>query len=201
MLISVIIPTVTGREASLARCLQAYERTTRQPHETIIVTDQPTCGIAWQIGLRQATGTHLHLTADDLEPHEGWADAALWDTLQNRIPCPTVLEPDGRIQSTHGVSASAGVSAAAVAPGQVVGFTTVPFLTRQQWEHVGHMIDLHYCTDAWVSHRARLHGVETVACPSYRLTHWNEPTGRGAGMGSQDARTIYDRQRYEEMVA
>jgi hypothetical protein len=199
--ISVIVPTVTGRAESLARCLDAYRKFTPTPHELIVVKDRPTCGLAWQEGLERATGDYLHLTADDLEPHRWWSWWAIRTVKAGWLPCPVVKEPDGRTQSTHGISCSQGISAAPVEPLSPVGFTTVPFCSREQWDQIGPMIDLHYCTDAWVSHRGRLAGIETVAEPGYRFTHHNEPAGRGAGMGDQHVRTIHDRDRFEELAA
>lgn len=202
MLISIVIPTVTGREDHLARCMDAYREHTIQRIELIVIRDRPTCGIAWQEGSEQASGDYLHLTADDLEPHHGWDRSAVHYATTNRIPCPTVMEPDGvTVQSTHGVSAQAGISTEPVTAGQEVGFTTVPFMTIGQWKLIGPMIPLHYCTDSWVSHRARLHGIPTVAAPGMRFTHHNALPGRGAGMGDQHARTAHDRAAYTELTA
>lgn len=69
-MISVVIPTVAGREHSLERCLAAYRATADV--ELIVLADRQTCGVAWQEGIEQATGDYLHLSADDLEPHPGW---------------------------------------------------------------------------------------------------------------------------------
>ncbi len=73
-MISVVIPTVTGREDFFERCVYAYEHNTANPIELIIYKDLPTCGRGWIKGAEDATGDYVHFTADDLEPALGWDD-------------------------------------------------------------------------------------------------------------------------------
>ena len=55
-MISVIVPTVVGREDHYARCVAAYERTAGDRIEIITIRDRPTCGLAWNEGAAQAKG-------------------------------------------------------------------------------------------------------------------------------------------------
>lgn len=198
-MIDIIIPTIPGREASLARCVAAYEQNTTIPHKIHVLTGYPTCGQAWRAGVEQTTGNLLHLTADDLEPHVEWDWAAINILADGQIPCPVVYEPDGAVQSTHGVSYQQGISTEPKQHTEPVGFTTVPTLRREWWPHIG-MPDLHYCSDAWVSVKARQIGIETVACPSMRFTHHNDPVGRGAAAGEQHTQTANDRALFTRLM-
>jgi hypothetical protein len=74
--ISVVIPTIAGREHWLGNCIHAYERCSGDI-EIITVTDRETCGEAWAEGGKRAQGDFIHFTADDIEPHDGWDEAAI----------------------------------------------------------------------------------------------------------------------------
>jgi hypothetical protein len=167
VLISVVIPTVAGREASLERCLAAYG----DDVGTIVLRDRPTCGIAWQEGAELARGDFLHFSADDLEPHPGWAEAAIEAVECGYLPAPRILNADGTLQSC-------GLWGEEQGEGELTPFTRIPFLSREQWELVDPMIETHYWTDNWVSHRCRLAGVETRVARRYLFTHHYEPAGR-----------------------
>ena len=65
--------------------------------------------------------------------------------------------------------------------------TTVPFVSREMWEAVG-MIPVHYCTDLWVSYRARQRGWDTVIRTGMRFTHYTAEAGRNYGRVSDDTR-------------
>lgn len=199
-MLDIIIPTVTGREESLARCIAAYQARTITPHQIRVYKDFPTCGEAWRVGAEQAKVKYLHLAADDLEPHYGWDTAAFEILADQAIPCPIVYEPDGvTVQSTHGVSCQHGISTTPMDHGVPVGFTTVPLIKREWWPQIG-MPNLHYCSDAWVSVKARAVGIPTLACPAMRFTHHNEAPGRGAAAGDQHAQTANDRSLFTRLL-
>ncbi len=191
-LISVVVPTITGREESLHRCLTAYAATTHD-YEVIVVANERACGIAWQKGAAVAQGRYLHLTADDLEPHSGWWLPLAEACESGRIGCPIVYEPDGSVQSVGGMGWEP--CPRWKRDWQPVDWTTVPFVTRKQWESIAPMIPLHYCTDIWVSARARQAGIPTVVRAHSGFTHHNEPVGRGAGMDVHE-RNRHDREAF-----
>ena len=50
--ISIIIPTIDGRERSFSRCMAAYADTTPVPAQYLCFDNRPTCGIAWNEGIK-----------------------------------------------------------------------------------------------------------------------------------------------------
>jgi hypothetical protein len=190
MTVRVVVPTVDGREAHLQRCLAAYERTAPGA-EVIVERDHPSCGAAWLAG---ATGEFdcLHLTADDLEPHDGWLQVAMETVDAGYIPAPLVHHPGGELESAGLLDF--GCYRGPHADWQLIEGTTVPFLTRAMWERIG-MIDVHYCTDLWVSTIGRRYGWETVIRTGMRFTHHTASAGRNYG------RAWPDTQEYLRRVA
>jgi hypothetical protein len=171
-MISVIVPTVRGREEHLERCVRAYGERTLRPPEIIVIENKPTCGIAWQEGAEKATGAYIHFSADDLEPHPGWDKAAMvagrWEEEQDTE--------------------------------DVTEMTRIPFMSREQWKLIGPMIDTHYYTDNWISFKGRLAAIETRVHRHYLFTHHWAQEGRGAGM-TQDQRMLHDQAIYEQECA
>ncbi len=169
-LISIIIPTIKGRERWLKKCLASYLDSSPEC-EVIIVRDRPTCGIAWNDGYRQATGEYLHFSADDLEAHEGWWQGAIIAAENNLIPAPRILNPDGTLQGCADMLEE-------YEQGSVVSFTRIPFLSRKQARLIAPIITTHYSTDLWVSEVGRMHGYQTVMVNEYLFTHHLAQEGR-----------------------
>lgn len=172
-LISIVVPTIKGREQSLARCIRSYHdhRPDGEAYELIQVFDQPTCGVAWNIGYAQATGRYIHFSADDLEAHDGWWNDALLAANNDLLVAPRILWPDGTLQYC-------GAGLEERAQGTVMTFTRIPFLSRKQAEKITPIIETHYSTDVWVSEIGRLHGYQTVLGRGYLFTHHHDPHGR-----------------------
>lgn len=169
-MISVIVPTVTGREQWLENCLHAYDITTLG-FEVIIEKDHPTCGKAWNAGIARARGDYIHLTADDLQPWPGWWQAAKQVADQGFLPAPRIVKPDGRLESCGHLDRERP-------DGESTGFTRIPFMTRAQLDRIGPMIELHYFTDIYVSERGRDLGIDTRVCRNYLFTHHWAMEGR-----------------------
>lgn len=199
--ISVICPTVPGREESLERCLTAYrERSTGVDLEIIVIRDVTTCGEGWINGAELAEGDYLHFTADDLEPWESWWQHAVETCDQGQLPAPVVYLPDGNVQSAGGDMNEPNCLRSWIGHDrEPVPFTPVPFLSREQWDRIG-MIPVHYFSDVWVSERGRRLGIETVLRTYYRLTHHNEPSGRRGGQWQRDL-AIYQHEITAEVPA
>lgn len=199
-LISIVIPTIKGREASFARCLKSYSELRPKDHtyELIKVTDQATCGIAWNIGYRQATGRYIHFSADDLEAHDGWWNDAILAADNDLLVAPRILNPDGSLQYC-------GVGLDDSLPqGVVVGFTRIPFLSREQATKVTPIIETHYSTDVWVSEVGRLHGYQTVLGRGYLFTHHVDQHGRldeRLGIDNREATRQYNAYRERHGLA
>lgn len=165
--LSVIIPTIAGREDYLARCVESYERESPGA-ELIIVTDAPTCGRAWQIGAEKAEGLYLHFTADDITAQPMWWADAILVADQGGIPFCNVFDPNGRPLTCD-------------CPLGEMGLTTnilVPFLSRKLYEQGGWLLPIHYGSDDWVAYLAVRRGVPLMGAPRYRVTHWVANEGR-----------------------
>lgn len=193
-MISIIIPTIQGRELHLDRCVRAYEERTQAEHEIIVIHDKPTCGIAWQEGAERASGHYIHFSADDLEPHPGWDKAARAAVSLGWLPAPRILKPDGRLESC-------GRWEEEQATDDLTEMTRIPFMSAMQWRMaVAPMLPIHYYTDNWVSFKARLAGIETRVHRHYLFTHHWAMQGRGAGM-SQQSRMVRDQAFFERECA
>jgi hypothetical protein len=137
-MISIIIPTVPGREDHYDRCLAAYRDRTAAGYEIITETDHATVGLAWQAGAERASGDYIHLTCDDLEPLDGWDVAAVNAADAGFVPAPKVTDArTGQLQSwpAWGREHEDGTDA---------GFSAIPFLSRAMWEVVQPLFTGHY---------------------------------------------------------
>lgn len=170
-MISIIVPTIRGREHWYRRCSRAYFDTTEQDFELIPVRDRPSCGVAWNEGAEKARGDYLHFSADDLEPHSGWDAAAVAVAGSGKIPCPLILNENGTLQSC-------GTWGELVPDGTVTDIARVPFCSRTQWQEIRPIIETHYYTDNHFAHRAMLAGIPTVVCHNYLFTHHFALEGR-----------------------
>lgn len=162
--ILVIVPTIDGREKSLFRCLDTYKtRTPKHEVEMMVLRNYDTCGIAWGVGMELAKHKdfdYIQLSADDLEPHEGWAEPAIAMIESGKLPAPKILNPDGSLFSF----------------GHNAGKTSVvPMFKKEHIERVLPMAPWHYWTDDYVSHKL---GLPVENCEGYTFTHHADPVGR-----------------------
>lgn len=181
--ISVVIPTVDGREDHYERCYAAYSERTPWSLEILTVRNENSCGNAWQKGAEVATGQFLHFTADDLEPLEGWSEIAIGAAERGELPAPRMLQPDGSLYGAYPWGNPAD--------GTPVTMSVVPFFERELWSKIGPMLpDHHYYTDNFVSWRAERAGLKiTYQGSSYAFIHHWAQAKRGAGMPSGDRMT------------
>jgi hypothetical protein len=193
MRLAIIIPTIEGREESLERCIASYERHTDGIEFGFrVYRNSPSSGEGWLSGLAEFVSVHgqpdyVHLTNDDIEcANSEWWVSAVEVTQTNRIPAPVVYNSDGSLQSAGGqLGANGDLITELREDGAPVGFTTVPFMSWEQWEQIG-MLPIHYSSDVWVSERGKQLGMETVLCHEYELIHHMHQVGRGAGMSQAD---------------
>lgn len=200
-MITVVIPILSARAARAQMTIDAYLARSRDVPGGIwlrVETDAPTCGEAWALGAEDFRGDYLHFGADDLEPQPGWWRPLVEACDRGALPCPVVEHPDGSVESAGGDGWELATDVADDwAP---VQWTTVPFMSRAQWEHVRPMPrELHYCTDVWCSARLGRVGVPTVLRPASRFRHFNEPAGKGAGMDVH-ARNRHDRALFDQLI-
>lgn len=187
MRLAVIVPTVPGREDHLRRCLDAYRETA--PHAKVYVEFGHDCaGKAWIAGAAKADADgydYIHLTADDLEPQEGWLGVAVETVGKGYIPAPLVYHPDGQLESAGLMHL--GCYRGPYDDWMVVDGTTVPFLTADMWGRIG-MLPIHYATDQFVSWKGRQNGWDTVVRDGMRFTHHTALAGRNEGRSADDIR-------------
>lgn len=167
-MISVVIPTITGREEVLRRCKQAYEETTPKPFELIVVRDETACGIAWGVGSKLAKGDYLHFTADDLVPHAGWAEAAIGVVDAGKFPAANVLNPVETL-----------ICPVPLEPKMAsVPNVLVPFFNRTLWELGRWVVPIHYGSDDWITYLARRRDIPVEFCEAYKFSHSADENGR-----------------------
>lgn len=171
-LLSIVVPTIDGRETWLERCEQAYCETT-DDFEFIVVRNEPTCNGAWNVGIPQASGDYIHLSADDIEPLDGWWEAAIAWVDKGFLPAPRILNPDFSLQSC-------GDTDQETSTGSPTTLTRVPFFSREQMERarLWPVMEGHYCGDVWITHQAKMAGIPTVVVREMQFIHSFSPVGR-----------------------
>jgi hypothetical protein len=189
-LISVIIPTVTGREDHYRRCFDGYWDQTANDLQMISELNHASCGLAWQAGLARATGDYIHLTCDDIVPNQGWDLPAIEAVDAGYLPAPQVCDPSGYPQSHPQV----GVLGADWAP---VYMSALPFASAAQMEKIVPLLTTHYFSDDWVSWRGQRAGWPVRLRSGYAFTHHWAQHRRGAGMSEAD-RMNHDRILYHQ---
>ena len=197
MNLTCVWPTVQGREASLLRAIAAVPDA-----EHLIYHDRPTCGEAWVQGAREATGDYVWFAADDVEAHEGFAEAMIEAVEAGKHPAAVVLEPDGMLQSCGGRSWDC--CKRHCEDWTVVDWSPTPFFRRDQWAllepHADTLADLLYCSDMIVSEIFKRAGIPPVVRTPAVLTHHNHPVRRGGDMGDQHERTARDRAAFRRWL-
>jgi hypothetical protein len=194
--IAVVIPTIDGREHWLKRCKDAYDQNSTHGVIKYVIPNRPTCGQAWNDGWRMVDDfwirkpDYIHLSADDLEPQPGWDEAAIEAVEAGALPCPLQTDADGTPWQW-------GRSTTPVPDWTPTTATTLPFLPWSLAEQILPGLDCHYYVDDYISWRARQLGWGDVYREGYRFIHHLAPEGRGAGMGSAEARMKHDLKIFE----
>jgi hypothetical protein len=189
--ISVVIPTIEGREDLLARTREAYQEATSSAVtlELLVVRGRPTCGEAWTEGAAAATRRFLHLAADDLEPEPGWDLAGIESAQAGIYPSPRILRPDGSVEACGTLGAGMLLpDTRDLAPASSAPF---PFLRRELWAKVGPCPAIHYYADDLLAYRARLAELRVQVRRGYAFTHLEGIAGRDRVV----ARAMEDRAR------
>lgn len=186
--ITVVIPTVDGREEHFERAWRSYTLLAEDSYELdlIIERNHATCGLAWQAGLgrRSIHSQYVHLTADDIEPWSGWHAPAIAAADQGFLPAPQVYDPSGYPQSHP--------EPGKVAPDWTeVHMSALPFASAEQAEKIVPLMTGHYFTDDFFSWRGNRAGYPCRLRTGYAFTHFWAQHRRGAGM-SMDGRMKHD---------
>lgn len=195
-MISVVVPTIKGREAMCDATVAAL-RASSGEHEVqiIVVKERPTIGRAWNDGAAAADGEYLMLAADDIIPMPGWADAATEAVDGGYYPAPHLLKADGSVLATG--SMGGGWLMTGCADWAPVCSSQFPFMRRAWWPEIGPSLDIHYFADDYLAARARAAGISVCFREGYRLTHMEGTTGRDEMV----RRSMTDRLQFEQALA
>ena len=136
-----------------------------------MLTDRPTCCHGWNEGIEQARGDYIHLTCDDIEPVEGWAEAGMRSVDAGELPAARVLNSDGTLQSC-------GTDDQEHPEGEEAAVARLPLASREQLDAIGPIIERHYMGDYWLSHRGRQLGMKTVVRRDFAFVHHFAQEGR-----------------------
>jgi hypothetical protein len=189
--ISIVIPTIPGREDFYNRNLMAYKERTHVPFEVITAYAFRSVGLAWQAGAEATKGRYIALSCDDLEIQEGWDEPAMACCDAGQFPAPRVTN------GTTGAEESRPVWGAFTQDGTDTGISVVPFMSREQYEKISPFFTAHYYTDDFISDRARANGWPSVQVNAYHFKHFWAQHGRGAGM-TENERMVQDQQLYNQ---
>ena len=170
MKLSIIIPTITGREDSLAAMVAAYRERTPGEFEILTPKDYPCWPAGCNAGRRHALGDVLHFGSDDLEPIEGWAEPMFACLAEGFIPAPQVWD---HVHQGPPVNQDADGL-----PGSITTFTRVPALTHAMSKEIGDWPEIPYFADNWVSDKGRLCGYQTRMTEGYGFVHHWSQVGR-----------------------
>lgn len=171
MKLSIVVPTISGREESLARAIASYEDTLAGvPHEIIIVKDESTWPRACNVGYERSMGEVVHFTADDLEALPGWhVEPLLLLSVEDVLPAPLVWNYRHEGEPSNVEDGPDGAK---------THFTRIPMMRRDQYERIGPWPEIIYYADLWVSEKGRSLGIETKMVHSYAFVHHWSQIGR-----------------------
>jgi hypothetical protein len=174
--ISLVVPTIRGREDLLERTVAAFKATAESDLEIIVPREYKTCGEAWNVGAETATGDYLCLAADDMEPVEGWEAAAIKAADDDVYPAPWILRVDGTTECCGTLGAGLLLDESA-RDGLPVCNSPVPFMRREEWPHLGPTIPAHCYSDDFLGYRARLAGLRVEVRREYKFIHLDGQVG------------------------
>lgn len=192
-MISVVIPTITGRENLLEQTVAGYRATADV--EIIVVKNRKSCGEGWNAGASKASGDFLHFSADDLIPQAGWADAGIMAAEEGWWPSPRLLDPDGTIQS----DGSMGGGMLLPEHRHIVKCVSspFPFMETRDWQDIGPCPPLHYYADDYLAAKAREIDLDVMAVPTYCFVHLGGTLGRD----KVAARAADDQETFLSLIA
>lgn len=175
MKLSIVMPTIAGREDELERTIAVYQRYTSVEIEWVIETGHDTCGAAWNAGVPKTTGEILHMGADDIEPESaGWFTAALECLERGFVPLGWVREDRGDGDYVFGRD-----------------FARVVICRREWWVDVPP--ELHYYSDNFFDDAMRAASHLPVPVVGFDFYHRRSMVGRD----ESPERVARDREAYD----
>jgi glycosyltransferase involved in cell wall biosynthesis len=187
--ISVVIPTIHGREDLLATTLEAFK-----PFdvELIVVRNEDTCGKAWNAGAEQATGDYLMLGADDLIPENGeWSQIATSAADAGVYPAPWIVKPDGSTLCAG--TLGQGLYLSPTRDGIHAYNSPIPFMRRETWDEIGPSLPIHYHADDFLAYKANFWAdLKVQVLLGYKFIHLDGQVGRARNVALGEAhRWVY----------
>lgn len=148
MIVSIIVPTVRGREdAHHAVCAEWDVQASGHRHAVEVVSprDYPTVGEAWNAGAAASRGDVLIFAIDDAVPQPGCLDAAVAAVSRGVIPSPRLVFADGTLEACGTMGAGQLMPECATGtPCRAAGLLAV---SRPVWTTVGPFLPIHYYSD------------------------------------------------------
>lgn len=188
--VSILIPTVRGREDLLRLCVDAYLRNTdhggQVDLEFIILRDRPTCGQGWQQAAERATGNFLHFSNDDIVPQPGWLAPLLEVAEHGHVAAPWIQH--GSWGGFYGAAPELGQEM----DWEPVNHSAMPFMSRHAFVRIGPIIATHYGVDNWIAERVRADGRQVIGRRSSVIQHFNIQIGRQKGEWTEVDLLDYD---------
>lgn len=166
--LSVLLPTVRGREESLSLCMKSYmDNVPNFDIEFVTVRDR-LCGNGWQTAAERASGEYLHFSNDDLAVRPGFVEPLVEIANTGNVAAHWFAtggtEYNGRDEGTH------DLAELTTAP--------MPFCTRQTFfEKIGPIPALHYGCDHWFAEECVSHGVKIIGRRHSEVDHGFHETG------------------------
>ena len=185
MNVTVVVPTLTGREAICKRTVAAYKD---QGAEVLIVKGASSCGEGWAYGFERAKGDVILLGLDDMIPDEGTVEAGEKAAREGIYPSPRIVLKDGSLESC-GTLGGGGCHLSECPTGTLAYMSSAPIATREAWEKIGPPIPIHYYVDDYLGYMARRAGLDCQVVREYAFTHYEEEHGRARVV----ARAMQDR--------
>ena len=174
--LSIICPTILGRENALQAVMQAFKETTPGGAEVIVPQNHPSVGQAWNEGAKKANGDVLLFTIDDAVPRPGWYEAGLSVLEDWVIPSPTLWLPDGTLEGAG--TMGGGMFLPLGQERTLCRSAGILLMFRRQWTAVGEFLPIHYYTDDdWTWRFAKLGGT-LVNDHAYAFDHLHHHRGR-----------------------
>ena len=156
-MLSIVMPSIKGREDELGKTIEAYERLTPVPIEWVFEFGHPTCASGWNAGAERATGDVLHLGNDDLEPESGlWLFTASLVLKNGGVPVGLIREDEVGIFGRD--------------------FPRAPICMRDWWTPLP--AEMHYYTDNLLGDRWRTAGHPITVADGYDFYHRKSMVGR-----------------------
>lgn len=172
--LTLLVPTVEGRERSLERTMLSYAENSPGVFTQRIVKGYPSIGAAWADTLPTTHTDLAHLTTDDVTAESKWRREIIkeWDDHRG-LAVPLVMRMPGMELESHGRHGAMYIHRTQVF------WCGVPVVPKCCYQAISTALltaapmgDIHYYSDNLTSDVLRMHGHQQIALPSYRLGHW-----------------------------